>query len=306
LLSGCGDFTVVIPTLNEHEAIGLVIDELVGSGIPRDRILVVDGYSTDGTAEIAASKGVRVVFQRGKGKADAIKTALEYVETPIVVVMDGDYTYPAEHVRDLVEAVCNEHDLAIGVRKSVELGAQSFGYKVGNKILTLFFNTLFGTKLSDVLSGMYAIRTDTLREVLFESKGFGIESEIAAHVVSSGGSIAEIPIKYRKRRGTKKLKKIHGIDIALTMTRLSWRYNPVFFILILGSLVIVPGLVLGAYVAYHYFFTGIKYYVKGLIAIFMVLAGLQLLVAAILSLYLKRAELRIMRAIKQSKQSPSV
>jgi len=70
--------------------------------------------------------------------------------------------------------------------------------------------------------------------------------------------------------------------------------------------VIVPGLALGAYVAYHYFFTGIKYYVKGLIAIFMVLAGLQLLVAAILSLYLKRVELRIMRAIKQRKQSSSL
>jgi len=57
--------------------------------------------------------------------------------------------------------------------------------------------------------------------------------------------------------------------------------------------------VLGVYVAYRYIFAGIKYYVKGLIAIFMVLAGLQLLVAAILSLYLKRVESRIMRAIKQ-------
>lgn len=297
----CRDFTVVIPTLNEHKAIGLVIDELLSTGIPRDNILVVDGYSNDGTVEIASSKGVRVVFQKGKGKADAIKTALEYVNTPIIVVMDGDHTYPAKYICNLVEAIYKGYDLAIGIRKYMEKGAQSLGYRIGNKILTTFFNILFGTKLSDVLSGMYAIRTDILKEIFFESKGFGIESEIAAHIASGGGSIAEIPIVYRKRVGDKKLRKIHGIDIALTMLRLSWRYNPVFFILILGSLITIPGLVLGSYVAYHYFFTGIKYYVKGMIAIFMVLVGLQLFVAAILSLYIKRAELRILRAIKSQR-----
>ena len=67
------EVTVVIPTLNEAEAIGKVIDELKQYGIVN--IIVVDGHSTDGTPKIAKEKGVKVIFQEGKGKALAIKTA---------------------------------------------------------------------------------------------------------------------------------------------------------------------------------------------------------------------------------------
>ncbi len=87
--------TVIIPTLNEVEGIGLVLNELIGVGVSRDRVLVVDGGSTDGTVRVAEERGVRVIRQLGRGgKADAIKTALRYVETPYMLVMDGDYTYP--------------------------------------------------------------------------------------------------------------------------------------------------------------------------------------------------------------------
>ncbi|MEM4853471.1 MAG: glycosyltransferase, partial [Thermofilum sp.] len=78
------DVTVVIPTLNEAEAIGLVIDELRGYGF--SKILVVDGRSRDGTPEIAAARGARVVTQRGEGKADAVRTALDFVDTPYMLV----------------------------------------------------------------------------------------------------------------------------------------------------------------------------------------------------------------------------
>jgi len=278
-------------------------DELFSKGVPRERILVVDGRSSDGTAEIASQKGVKVVFQKGEGKADALKSALDHVDTENIVVMDGDYTYPADYVCSLVEALSQGHDLAIGVRKNAEKGSQGLIYRFGNWVLTSFFNALFGTRLSDVLSGMYAVKREVLEEMFFESKGFGIESEIAAHVASSGGSIAEIPISYRKRVGEKKLKSIHGFGIAATMLRLSWRYNPVFFIFILGSLIAIPGLILGAYVAYNLLFLGINYYFKGLVAIFLTLAGVQLFVAALISLYMKRLELRIIKAVRKKRRT---
>jgi len=56
------EFTVIIPTLNEAKAIGLVLDEVLSVGVPKERVIVVDGYSTDGTREIASSKGVKVVL----------------------------------------------------------------------------------------------------------------------------------------------------------------------------------------------------------------------------------------------------
>ena len=303
--SGCRGvkYLVVIPVLNEVKAIGFVLDEVLSIGISRDNVVVVDGGSTDGTREAVFSRGVKLVDQLGEGKSGAIKTAATLAGGyDYVVVMDGDYTYPAKYIPILVEKACREgYDLVIGARRKLEPGAQSVLYRFGNKVLNTVFNTLFGTKLSDILSGMYVVRTDILKELGFESRGFGIESEIVSHVVSQGYRVSEVPIEYRKRLDTsaKKLRIIHGIHIFLEIVRMAWRYNPTFFIFLLGSLMLVIGLPLGLYVAYHYFFTGIKYYVKGLVAIVLTLAGFQSLLLAILSLYMKRSELRILRELRR-------
>jgi len=294
---GFRDLTVVIPTLNEAEAIGRVLDEVMAVGVPRENILVVDGGSTDGTVEIARSKGVRVIWQEGRGKTDAIKTASKHISTPYTLLMDGDYTYPAKHIPELYRKIREGYTLVIG-RRLFNPHTQPLVYRIGNKLLTTLFNLLFGTRLHDVLSGMYILRTEVLRELMYETRGFGIESEIAAHVASTIGSIAEVPIEYRRRLGEKKLSTRHGLQILREIIRLTWRYNPTFFIFTIGALLLIPGLSLGAYVAYHYLFTGIKYYVKGLIAIILTLAGSQSLLLAILSLYIKRMEFRIIRAVK--------
>ncbi len=288
------EVTIIIPTLNEAKAIGKVIDELKQHGITN--IMVVDGHSTDGTPEIAKQKGAKVIFQEGKGKAAAIKTALKHVKTPYILIMDGDYTYPAKHVKQLYEKIREGYDEVIGARRWTKR-TQNLVFRFGNKMLTTLFNLLLGTKLSDVLSGMYIIRKNTISDALFETKGFSVETEIAAHIASTTTKVTEIPIEYRKRLGRKKLGVKHGFLIAKDMIRLAWRYNPVFTIFAAGALLLIPGLLLGTWVAYHYFFTGIKYYVKGLVAIMLTIAGFQSLLIAILALYLKRMEYRLNRRI---------
>ncbi|MEM4848638.1 MAG: glycosyl transferase, partial [Ignisphaera sp.] len=126
-----------------------------------------------------------------------------------------------------------------------------------------------------------------------------VESEIVAHFANLS-SICEEVIEYRPRIDpkAKKLKVFHGLKIAIDMIRLTWRYNPAFLVFILGSLVLIPGLVLGAWVGYHYFFVGINYYIKGLVAIMLTLAGFNSLIAAIISLYLKRVEIRINKQLE--------
>jgi len=294
--------TVIIPTLNEVEGIGLVIDELLSVGIPKDSILVVDGGSTDGTVDIVKSKDVKLVIQEGRGKALAIATALKYVKTPYVAILDGDYTYPAKYIPELLKKALEGYDEVLGFRKYVE-GTQPLIYRLGNYILTKLFNILFNTRLSDVLTGMYVVKTSKLNELNFEFSGFSVEAEIITHIASTSGRVTEVPIEYRRRLGKKKLGVLDGFKIARDTLRLTWRYNPTFLIFLLGSLLLIPGLVLGGYVAYHYFFTGIKYYVKGLIAIMLTLAGFQSLIAAIITLYVKRIELRILRSIEDLRSS---
>lgn len=294
------DLTVIIPTLNEAKAIGKVLEEVLATGVPRENVVVVDGGSTDGTTDIASSYQVVVVMQEGRGKANAIKTGLRYVRTPYVLVMDGDYTYPARYIPQLLDMLEREEcDLVVGARLFGEKSQKAL-FKLGNRLLTLFFDVMFGAKLKDVLSGMYATRLSDLRKVDFEMPGFSVESEIVAHFANLG-RVCEVPIEYRPRLdpSAKKLKVLHGFRIALDMLRLTWRYNPAFAIFALGALLLVPGLALGAWVGYNYFFTGINYYVKGIVAIVTTLVGLVFLALAILALYIRRTEIRMRRYIDE-------
>ncbi|MEM0459749.1 MAG: glycosyltransferase family 2 protein [Thermofilaceae archaeon] len=290
--------TIVIPTLNEEEAIGPVIDELKGFGW--NNILVVDGNSDDATRTIAASKGAKVVVQEGRGKADAIKTAVKHVATPYVVIMDGDYTYPAKHIAELLEKAVGEGlDEVIGARRR---GREHIPLvnRFGNWVITKAFNLLFATHLSDVCSGMYLVRTDVLREVRFEAKGFSVEVEIAAHVASTTRRIDEIPIEYRRRIGRPKLGKRHGFTIMLDALKLALRYNPVFLFFSASSLILVPSLTLAAWVGYRWLLLGVKHYVWGIIAIVGVGVGFISLLLAIMALYLKRLELRILERLQRA------
>ncbi len=288
--------TLVIPTLNEESAIGSVIEEILSIGFPRENILVVDGGSTDRTREIAESYNVKIVQQEGKGKAKAVKTALKYVKTPYIALMDGDYTYPAIHICDLLKKLEEGYDYVIGIRIPEE-GSQGKLYRLGNWILTKFFNILFSTGLKDVLSGMYAGRTEYFKEVDYEMEYFGVESELAAHMITTGKRIAQVPIKYRKRKGPKKLRVMTGLSIAKDMVRLTWRYYPAFLIFSLGALILIPSIILAGYVAYMYYFQGIKYHIKGIISIIGLLVGTQSLLLSLIALFQKRIEIRISRKL---------
>mgnify|MGYP001772501569 CR=1 FL=1 len=299
-MSACDDFTVVIPVRDEVEAIGPVLEELLAVGVDRDRIIVVDGWSSDGTREVASSYGVKVVNQLYPGgKAGGLRTGFELVETSSVIVMDGDYTYPAGHIWDLCKALDRGYDMVIGVRNP-EPGAMNPIFKFGNRVLTLWFNLVFGTKLRDVLSGMYAIKLEALKGLLWEAGGFSVESELVAHIASTTGRIGEVDIAYRRRKGRKKLGVAGGLRIALDMIRLSFSYNPIFTLFSIASLILIPGLALDAYYLYHLVFSDVKYYMKGLLGAIMTIVGLQTLTTAILALYMKRMEFRLRRAIEEA------
>jgi glycosyltransferase involved in cell wall biosynthesis len=288
---GKEDLTVIIPTLNEAGAIGQLIDELKS----RDyNILVVDGRSTDGTVEIVRSKGIKLIFQEGKGKADALRTGIKFVKTPYLLVMDGDYTYDPD---DIEKFLNTEFDEVIGVRKRDNMKKSHI---FGNWLITKVFNVLFGTGLRDVCSGMYLLKTEIAREIEFRSRGFSAEVEIAAYVASTGGKIGEVEINYRNRIGKPKLKKMHGISIVLSSIRLMLEYNPLFFMFLASSAVLVPGAIIIGYVAFELIFRGINHHVWALAGISLSGVGYISLLLAVLALYLKRLEYRIMKFIRRS------
>jgi len=289
------DVTVVIPTLNEREAIGLVLEELKREGYVN--ILVVDGYSTDGTPDIAREKGALVVNQYGAGKAGAIKTALELVKTPYMLVMDGDYTYDPRDIKRLL-AHAPSYDEVIGARSN----PQSMGWfhRLGNKIINQVFNLLLGAGLSDVCSGMYLIRTEALKGADLRSRGFDVEVEIAAHLCSYG-KVTEVPINYRRRIGRRKLQTFRdGVQIVTSVISLARAYNPLFLFSTLASIFAIPGAILTIWELYLRYAYGAEAWSMGVawLGLILLIIGLQGFTAATISLMLKRMERRIIQTLK--------
>lgn len=283
------DVTVVLPTLNEEKAIGQVILEVERAGY--HNILVIDGYSTDGTVKVAESNGSTVVLQHSMGKCGAIETAIENVKTPYMLVMDADCTYDPKDIESfLVHA--KRFDQIIGVRVN---GRQNIPRRnrFGNWLITRTFNVFIGTKLSDVCSGMYLIKTDVARRFELNTKGFDVEVEIVAHTASSG-RVTEVPITYRKRVGTQKLNSWkHGFQIIRTVFGLGRRYNPALLFLGFMSLALIPASFMLGWVAFELLFYGAwnsGYALTGLILVFLASQGLT---GAIISILLRKMEKRM-------------
>ncbi len=284
------DITVVLPTLNEEKAIGKVIDELLSEGYTK--ILVVDGYSTDRTVEIARSKGVEVVYQKGKGKAGAIRTAIEIVETPYMLVMDADYTYDPKDIERLLRYP--EYDEVIGLRK--DRRNIPLLHRIGNKIISSVLSLLIGQRVSDPCSGMYLIKTESARKLEILSEGFDIEAEIVGEMLIHG-KVTEVPISYRKREGEKKLRSWRdGMRILLTVFKVAWLYNPVFLLSAIGSILTVPGIVILFWQLYIRYMYGAERWSFGWawLGLILLVIGLHAFTVATISLLLKRLERRIL------------
>jgi glycosyltransferase involved in cell wall biosynthesis len=213
---------VLIVAFNEEEGIGPTIEEL------KDRlgpvpIVVVDGYSKDGTAEIAKSMGAKVLYRERKGKGDALKYALSKMEHDYdyIILIDADYTYPAEFLPQMMKTILENPMVGMvsGNRFNSHFHTERMNdiYYLGNRLLALAHNLLNGVKMRDPLTGMRIIRWQILKNWKPRSKGFDIEVEMNYQVERQGYGISEIDISYRSRLGEKKLKAHHGFQILKRM-----------------------------------------------------------------------------------------
>jgi glycosyltransferase involved in cell wall biosynthesis len=242
--------TVVIPTLNEEEAIGPLIDEIKEAGY--GRILVVDGYSKDGTVKIASDKGAKVVGQHGRGKTGAVLVARDIVDTPYFLLMDGDYSYDPKDIDKFVRH-SNGYDHIIGFRPRNSPHI-SRTHKVGNWILTKTFNLLMGSNVPDVACGMYLMRTEKVKQLILDRQGFEIDQEIAAQMLLDG-KVTYVPINYRARLGKAKAPTWRqGFRALFAIIGLALRYSPVLLFSVLASLILIPAFILLFYAIYLYFF----------------------------------------------------
>jgi dolichol-phosphate mannosyltransferase len=287
--------TVVIPTLNEEEGISKVIDEVKAEGY--ENILVVDGYSKDNTAHIANGNGVKVAYQHGSGKAGAVKTAIDRVDTPFMVFMDGDHTYDPKDIWRLMnhsEHYCH----VIGAREKKHIPRL---HRFGNWVISQVFSVLFIEKVSDVCSGMYLLETEEAKKYRLQEAGFIAEIELAAHSASRE-SLAEVPISYRPRIGARKLNTWkNGLAILSAAFGLARRHNPILLYSSMAGLSLIPAAFILGWVVYEQLAMQTFHSGWALAGIMMLLVAAQAFTLASVSILTKHTEERLIKEIKSSR-----
>jgi len=277
---------VLVPTYDEAETIGEVVDSFRDRGY--EDVLVVDGGSADGTREIAAEHGARVIVQSGSGKGQAIREGLEYVDAPYVLMLDGDGTYRPDQAERMLEPLFDgraEH--VIGDRfADMSDEAMTRLNRFGNGLINRTFRTIHGRDFGDILSGYRAFTRESVRTMSLSADGFGIETEMAVECVKQGIPTAVVPITYEARpeESEANLRPFRdGAVILLTLYSMARTNNPLFYFGSVGALSTLTGLGLAGYVALEWFTQGISHEVIAVLSGVAVLFGVQLLMFGVLS-----------------------
>lgn len=227
---------IIIPTLNEQEAIENLIHSIRSNVLPvKVSILVVDGGSTDRTLDICKRESVRFILQKKNGKGSAIREAVDKSEADIVVFIDGDGTYSIADLKLLLEPLLEDKsDMVVGSRilGKREKGAISMFNAIGNKLFNMAINFGMRTHITDSLSGYRALHKRTFKDLILFSDAFEIEVEMTVEALAKGYRVTEAPVKYsrRKEKSRTKLEPLHdGTKIATTLLFILINANPLKF-----------------------------------------------------------------------------
>ncbi len=244
------DVSVVIPAFNEEGGIAATVDSvhavLSGTG-RRFEILVVDDGSTDGTAAIAATKPCRLLRQpANRGYGATLKAGIAAARSDLIVITDADGTYPAEEIPRLLDQAAG-HDMVVGARtgESVETPLVR---RPAKWFLGRLASFLAETKIPDLNSGLRVLhRAQVRRYARILPSGFSFTTTITLAILCNEGRVAWVPINYRKRVGTSKIRPVDAWHFLLLILRAVVLFNPLRVFLPLGALLFLAGMAKFAY-----------------------------------------------------------
>jgi glycosyltransferase involved in cell wall biosynthesis len=198
--------SVVIPTHNEARSIGRVLSDLPADIVTE--VVVVDSNSTDGTPEIAAKMGARVLHELRRGYGRACLTGLANANNPdVVVFLDGDYSdRPAELPLLLAPIAEGRADITLGSRLRGQnfAGALPWHQVFGNRLAAGLIRHLYGLDITD-LGPFRAGRAEVLRALALEEITYGWAVEMILKGALAGFRVVEVPVSYYPRIGKSKI-----------------------------------------------------------------------------------------------------
>ena len=192
--------TVVIPAKDEARNVAWVLRRLPGW---IDEVILVDGHSVDDTVAVARAirPDVVVVAERGPGKGAALRTGLDLAHGDVIVTIDADGSMDPRELERYVDRA-RDVDLVKGSRFARNGGTDDISLlrRLGNAMLLLLVNVLYGANLTDLCYGFCAVRRSALPVLGLRSDGFEIETEMTVRALRAGLRVGEVPSFEAPRR----------------------------------------------------------------------------------------------------------
>lgn len=201
------DLSVIIPVFNERDTVAALLRRVLSEVPVSLEVIAVNDGSNDGSGEILdslahADARITVIHQANGGKTAALKSGFARCRGKVVIIQDADLEYDPAEIFHVVQPILeNRADVVYGSRFLVRRASRVlyFYHYVANRFLTLFSNLLTNLNMTDVETGYKALRGEIIRNMIINSRGFGIEIEITAKIAKLGAVIFEVPISYYGR-----------------------------------------------------------------------------------------------------------
>lgn len=237
--------SVVIPCLNEVLGIGKSVEKAV-RGLENlkvsGEVIVVDNGSIDGSAEIAARAGARVVHERRRGYGAAYLRGFREARGTYFVMGDGDDSYDFLDISRFIEPLrTGDVDMVMGSRLKGNIlpGAMPWTHRwIGNPVLSGILRLFFGTRISDSHCGMRSFSRKAYERMHLRTQGMEFASEIVVAALREQLRIREVPITYHPREGVSKLRSLTD---AWRHMRFMLVYSPSYLFQIPGLLLMILG-----------------------------------------------------------------
>jgi glycosyltransferase involved in cell wall biosynthesis len=245
--------SIVLPAKNEASSLKLLLPQIKRL-FPAAEVLVVNDGSSDGTANIAALEGARVISHPySQGNGAAIKTGARHAAGDILVFLDADGQHKPEDIPALLDLLNHGYDMVVGARKPDSHA--SWSRRIANGFYNRLASVMTGHKIEDLTSGFRAVRADKFRKFLYLlPNGFSYPTTCTMAFFRSGFPVAYIPIHAGRREGKSHIRLLKdGIRFFIIILRIGTLFSPMRLFLPISGSIFITGM---AYYGYTFFTSG--------------------------------------------------